>query len=115
MEVELAIKFKKNYFVLVVPGLLLLHGLSLVVCLAFSSRWRLCRGVEVLGHLGVSLCSMGAQNCCSSRTPEQKLHSLWSMGLVASRIVRFSWTRDQTHFCIGRRILYHRATREVLH
>ena len=37
------------------------------------------------------------------------------MGLVALQQVEYSWTRDQTHVpCIGRQILIHRTTREVL-
>ena len=40
---------------------------------------------------------------------------MWCTGLVAPRHVRSSWTRDRTCVpCIGRRILNHCATREVL-
>ena len=39
---------------------------------------------------------------------------LSSCGVWAPGHVRSSWTRDQTHVpCIGRRILYHWATKEV--
>ena len=39
---------------------------------------------------------------------------LWCMGLAAPWHVRSSWTRNRTHVsCIGRRILYHWATREA--
>ena len=48
---------------------------------------------------------------CSSRVPQY----LWRMGLVAVSYVGSSWTRDQICVCcIGRRILYHQATREAL-
>ena len=41
--------------------------------------------------------------------------SSWCMGLVAPQHVASSKPRDQTHVsCIGRRILYHWAIREVL-
>ena len=41
---------------------------------------------------------------------------LWCMGLVALRHVESSPTRDRTRVpCIGRRILIHHTTREVLH
>ena len=37
------------------------------------------------------------------------------MGLVAPQLVESSWPRDRTHVpCIGRRILNHWTTREVL-
>ena len=40
---------------------------------------------------------------------------LWPMGPVAPWHVGSSWTRDRTHVpCIGRRILNHWTTREVL-
>ena len=40
---------------------------------------------------------------------------MWCMGLVAPWHVESSWTRDWTHAsCIGRQILIHWATREVL-
>ena len=35
------------------------------------------------------------------------------MGLVAPQHVESSWTRDQTHACIGRQILIYYTTREV--
>ena len=53
-------------------------------------------------HAGSSSCSPWAQ-------------LLWLMGLVAPRHVESSQTRNWTHVpCIGRQILIHCATREVL-
>ena len=50
-----------------------------------------------------------------SRALERRLSSCGDMGLVAPRHVGSSWTRDRTHVpCIGRQILNHCATREVL-
>ena len=41
--------------------------------------------------------------------------SLWRMDLVVQRHVESSWTRVQTRVsCVGRQILYHRATGEAL-
>ena len=50
----------------------------------------------------------------SSGSRMHGLLELWHRGLVAPQHVRFSWIRDQTHVsCIGRRLLYHCATREA--
>ena len=44
----------------------------------------------------------------------QWLLLLWSIGLVAPRLLQSSWTRDQTHVpCIGRQIFNHWISREV--
>ena len=49
---------------------------------------------------------------CGSRARAQQL---WRSGLVVLRQVESSWTRDHTCVpCIGRQILIHCATREVL-
>ena len=51
---------------------------------------------------------------CSSWALEHWL-SMWCMGLVAQKHVASSWTRDWTRVpCIGRWILNHCTTREVL-
>ena len=66
-------------------------------CGAFS-----CCKAWVLGCSGFSSCSMWAQK-------------LWCMGLFSLWHVGSSQTRDQTRVpCIGRRILIHCTTREVL-
>ena len=53
-------------------------------------------------HMGFSGCGTGA-------------HYLWLEGLVALQHVESSQTRDRTCVpCVGRRILTHSATREVL-
>ena len=65
---------------------------SWLQCAGFSFQWLL------LWNVG-------------SRALAQKL---WCVGLTALRHVGSSWTRDQTLvFCIGRQILYHRATSEA--
>ena len=46
---------------------------------------------------------------------EPRLRQLWHMGLVALGHVGSSWIRDHTYIpCIGRQILNHWTTREVL-
>ena len=83
--------------------------------LAFSScggRTSHCSGfshcrAQIPGHSGFS--------CCGSRALECRLSSWRCSGLVASRHVESSWTKDQTHVpCIGRWILNHSTTREIL-
>ena len=71
-------------------------------CSSCSERGLLLRvGLGLL----VAVASLLLQNTGSRRT-----------GLVAPRHVESSWTRDQTPVpCIGRWILYHWTTREVLH
>ena len=72
-------------------------------CGAEASRFDgfFCFQAWALGHLGFSSCNTWAQ-------------SLGHTGLVAPPHVRSSWLRDWTHVSsIGRRILYHRATREA--
>ena len=92
------------------------HGLSLVAasgvysslwCAGFSLRWLLLLRSMGSRRAGFSSCGMWAQY-------------LWCTGLVTPRHVgssgtRRSWTRDQTRVsCIGRQILHHCTTREVL-
>ena len=63
-------------------------------------------GAQALGCEGVQLLLP------SSRTQVQQL---WSTGLVAPWHVGSAWIRDRTHVSYtGRRMLYHRATREAL-
>ena len=71
-------------------GLLSGCGARASCCSGFS-----CSVAEVQGCVGFSSCS--------------------SWGLAALRHVESSWTRNRTHVpCIGRGILNHQATREVL-
>ena len=86
-------------------------GLSLVAarglcsslqCLGFSLRWLLSLRSTGSRHAGVSSGSTWAQQ-------------LWPTGLAAPHHVESSRTRDWIHVsCIGRQILIHWATREVL-
>ena len=78
------------------------RGHPLVV--GFSLRWPLLLQSMGSRRVGFSRCSTWTQ-----------AQHLWLMGLVAPRDVGSSWTRDRTHApCIGRGILYHRATRKAL-
>ena len=70
--------------------------------------------VCALGRAGFSSCGMGAQQLWLAGSRAQA-KQLWCTGLVAPRHVASSWTRDPTHVpCVGRWILNHSATREVL-
>ena len=90
--------------------LVAVRGLSLVVasgdysslwCADFSFQWLLLLRSTGSRRAGFSSCGMQAQE-------------LWRMGLVASRHMGSSRTRDWTHVpCTGRQILNHCATREV--
>ena len=52
--------------------------------------------------------------CGRAQTLDRRLQQSWRTGLVASRHVEFSQTRDQTHVLyIGRQIFNHWTTREV--
>ena len=86
-------------------------GLSLIVasrcysslqCVGFSLWWFLLLRSTGSRLVGFSSCSVWAQQ-------------LWHTGLVAPQRVRSSQTRARTRVpCIGRRILNHCTTREVL-
>ena len=103
--------FKSINLFLAVSGLRRCVRISLAVangsypslrCMGFSLQWLLL--LQSLGsrHAGFSSC--GAQ-------PQQ----LWLMGLVAPQHVGSSQTRDRTRVpCIGRQILNHCTTREVV-
>ena len=71
-------------------------------------------GAQALGHSGFSSCGTWAQwlQLPGSRAQGQQL---WCTGLVALWHVGSSWIWNQNCvFCIGRQILYHRATRKAL-
>ena len=99
------------------------HGLSLVAasggysslwCTGFSLCWLLLLWSTGSRRAGFSSCGVRAQQLwlAGSRAQAQQF---WHMGLDAPRHVGSSWTRAQTHVpCIGRQILNHCATREVL-
>ena len=90
---------------------------------AFSScgKWGLLF-IAVLGLLIVVaslVVENGLQACGLQQLwhagPRAQAQQLWRTGLAAPRHVGSSWTRAQTRVpCIGRRILNHCATREVL-
>ena len=70
-------------------------------------------GATVRFGAGASHCS--GFSCCRARAIEQGGFGSCDMGLAALSGVRHSRTKDQTSFpCIGRRVLYHWTTREVL-
>ena len=80
------------------------RGYSLVVCLGFSSWFFSCCGPQALGLVDFSI--------CISWAIEHRLRSCGAWGLVDPQHVGSSQTRDWTYVsCIGRWILYHRATR----
>ena len=89
-------------------------GYSLLQCVGFSLRWLLLLWSLGSRCTGFSGCSTRAQQLwlMGSRAQAQQL---WCTGLVAARRVGSSQTRGQTHVpCIGRQILNHCATSEVL-
>ena len=87
------------------------RGYSLVWCVGFSSQ-RLLLGTWALGHLGFRSCSVWFSSC-GSKALEHRLNNCGT-GLSCSAQVGSSWIRDLAHVpCIGRRILYHCATREA--
>ena len=97
-------------------GSSLLRGLSLAAVSV---------GYPLLQRVGFSFCwllllpSTNSRcvdfSSCGSRAPEQQAQWLRCMDSVAPRRVGSSQTRDLTRVsCIGRWILYHRATREAL-
>ena len=89
-------------------------GYSLLWCVGFSLQWLLLLRSTVSRSTGFSSCGTRAQQLwlVGSRAQAQQL---WCTGLVAPRHVGSSWARARTCVpCIGRRILNHCATREVL-
>ena len=91
-------------------------GVSSSLRCAGFSLWRLLL-LQSTGsrHVGFSSCGTWAQQLrlTGSRAQAQQL---WHMGLVAPGHVGSSGTRARTRLpCIGRRILNHCATREVLY
>ena len=79
------------------------------LCSGFS-----CCGAQASGYAGFSSCGTWAQQLQLPGSRAQAQY-LCNTGLVALRHVGSSWNRDRTRVsCIGRRILYHWATRETL-
>ena len=81
------------------------HGLSLVVesgvysalqCAGFSLLRLLLLQSTGSRHAGFSRCTRGLSNC-GLRALEHRLSSCGTLGLVAPRHVKSSWTRDCTH------------------
>ena len=68
---------------------------------------------NLFGHLIHILCH--GLSCCGARAPDTQAQQLWLTGLVAPRHVGSNQARARTRVpCIGRQILNHCATREVL-
>ena len=89
-------------------------GYSLLWCAGFSLRWLLLLRSTDSRHARFRSCGAWAHQLwlVGSRAQAQQL---WHTGLVVLRHVGSSWTRAQTCVpCIGRRILNHCTTREVL-
>ena len=80
----------------------LVHGLLTVVA-------------SLAGEHGLQACGLQQWQYTGSVVGARRLQQLWCMVLVASWHVESSWTRDRTCVpCIGRWILIHCTTREVL-
>ena len=90
------------------------RGYSSLWCAGQSLWWLLLLQSMGSRRMGFSSCGMRAQQLWLTGSRAQA-QWLWRMGLVALQHVGSSWTRAQTHApCIGRQILNHGATREVL-
>ena len=75
-------------------------------CAGFALQWLL-----LLQSPGSRTCGLQQLRLSGFRAQAQQL---WHVGLVVPWHVVSSWIRDQTHVsCIGRRMLYHQATREA--
>ena len=74
-----------------------------------------CSECGLLSSWGAWVSHCGGFFCGRAQTLDRRLQQLRCTGLVASRHVEFSQTRDQTHvlICIGRQIFNHWTTREV--
>ena len=70
-------------------------------------------GLECMGHSGTGQLLWSGWRCvCAPPPPPAPAPPSWAPCVSPS--MGFFQTRDQTHVpCIGRRILYHQATREV--
>ena len=90
------------------------RGYSSLRCAGFLLRWLLLVWSMGSRPTGFSSCGTWAQQLwlTGSRAQAQQL---WLMGLAAPQHVGSSWTRTRTRVpCIGRQILNHCTTREVL-
>ena len=90
------------------------RGYSSLQCAGFSLQWLLLLWITGSRCAGFSSCGTWAQQLwlAGSRVQAQQL---WCTGLVVWRHVGSSRTRARTRVpCIGRQILNHCATREVL-
>ena len=96
-------------------------------CVFYLFTWFGCAGLRCyVGFLSLRrrgpLSSCGAQaprgglSCCRVQALGPRAQWLWRTGFVAPWHVGSSQTRDRTHVpCLGRWILNHWTTREVLH
>ena len=90
------------------------HRLLIVVASLVVEHGLQVHRLQQLWHAGFSSCGTWAQQLwlAGSRAQAQQL---WRTGLVDPQHVGSSWTRARTRVpCIGRQILNHYATREVL-
>ena len=82
------------------------EGYSSLRCPAFSPRWLLLLQSMGYRHMGLSSCSMQAQQLWLAGSIVQA-HQLWHTGLVAPWHMGSSWTRGRTRVpFIGRQILF---------
>ena len=98
------------------PGFLVVArgGYSSLQCKGFSLRWILLLQSMGSRRAGFGSCSTQAQQLWHAG-PRAQAQQLWCTSLVALRHVGSPWTRDRTRvLCIGRQIINHCATREVL-
>ena len=105
----------KNVFVYGCAGSSLLHGAFSSCCVWAShcSGFSCCRA-QALGHTASNGCNTWVQSLwlLGSRAQGQQL---WHTGLVAPWQMGSSWIRDRTCVSyVGRKILYHWATREAM-
>ena len=90
-------------------------GYSLLRCVGFSLQWLLLLRSTGSRCAGFSSCVTQAQYMWHTGSRAQAQY-LWHTGLAAPRHVGSSWMRARTRVsCIGRQILNHCATREVLY
>ena len=89
-----------------------------LLCRLFSSSGK--QGFLFAALQKFSACRAQVLGCsrfrsCSSQAPDHRLSSDGGLGLAPPRHVGSSWIGARTHVsCLGRWILYHRATREAL-
>ena len=90
-------------------------GYSSLRCAGFSLRWLLLLRSTGSRRAGFSSCGTWAQQLWLEGS-RAKAQQLWRTGFIAPQHVGSSRARARTRVpCVGRRILNHCTTREVLH